>query len=202
MAEKPTIKELIVVEGKCDVSTVKRAVIGDVIETKGFGVFNNTDLQRLIYALARERGVVLLTDSDRAGFRIRGKLKSYLSGIKVKQAYVPPVKGKEKRKLAPSSDGLLGVEAMGDGVIIEALYNAGATFVDGNTRIRRGDITKTDLYRMGFSGRENSAAKRAALLKSLNLPTGITANAMLDVINLMFDKEEFISYIERHRTEI
>lgn len=202
MAERCKIKELVVVEGRCDISAVKRAVDCDVVQTRGFGIFNDSDLQKMIRTLAGERGVVLLTDSDRSGFRIRGKLKSILGGVEVKQAYIPQIKGKEKRKLAPSADGFLGVEAMDDRVIVEALYNAGVTFVDGNTRGRRGDVTKTDLYVMGFSGRENSAVKRTALLKSLDLPTGITANALLDVINLLFDKEEFISYIEQHKTEI
>lgn len=202
MDDRPRVKELIIVEGKCDISAVKKSVIGDVIETKGFGVFNDTDLQKLIRILAADRGAVLLTDSDRSGFRIRGKLKSILCGVEIKQAYIPQIKGKERRKSVPSADGFLGVEAMRENVIVEALYNAGATFINGDTRLKQGNISKADLYALGLSGHKDSAAKRAALMKKLDLPEGITANALLDIINLLFDRESFISYIEQQMTEI
>lgn len=197
MAEKKRIRELVIVEGKCDVSAVKAAVDCDVIETKGFGIYNDSDLVTLIRAAAGDRGVVILTDSDRSGFKIRSRLKSVLGGIELKQAYIPQIPGKERRKAQPSADGYLGVEAMGPQTIVDALTMAGATFDDGVSLGGKGGITKADMFALGLTGRPDSGAKRSALLKSLGLPEGITAKAMLEVLNIMFDREGLTSYLSQ-----
>ncbi len=197
MAERKRIRELVIVEGKCDVSAVKAAVDCDVIETKGFGIYNDSDLVTLIRAAAGDRGVVILTDSDRSGFKIRSRLKSVLGGIELKQAYIPQIPGKERRKAQPSADGYLGVEAMRPQTIVDALTMAGATFDDGVSLGDKGGITKADMFALGLTGRPDSGAKRSALLKSLGLPEGITAKAMLEVLNVMFDSQELTSYLSQ-----
>ena len=197
MSERQHIKELIVVEGRCDVSAVKAAADCDVIETHGFGVFRSKEIGAKIRALAAERGVILLLDSDRAGFRIRSHLKSILGDLHPKQAYIPQIRGKERRKSAPSSDGYLGVEAMSADIILRALRLAGATLEDARSRPEGEKITKADLYKLGLSGGPDSAQKRAMLLSRLELPSGISANALLDILNLSFSKEEFILFLSQ-----
>ena len=196
MSEKRHVRELVVVEGKCDISAVKSAVDCDIVETRGFGVYNNRELAAYICAAAGDRGVVILTDSDRAGFKIRSHLKSIL-GKDAKQAYIPQVKGKEKRKTVPSRDGLLGVEAMSAEQIIKALEASGATFDDSAT-INHGRITKADMYAVGLTGKEGSAEARKKLLQAMELPAAITSNALLTVLNLKFsDPEELSIYLSK-----
>ncbi len=194
MSMRPVVQELIVVEGKCDISAVKAAVDCDVIETRGFGIFHSPGIGERIRRLAGERGVILLTDSDRSGFRIRQKLRSILHDIQVKNAYIPQIVGVEKRKTQPSRDGFLGVEAMRQEIILEALRKAGATF--GEERLNpKGDLSKADLYALGLSGGKGSAEKRNKLLEAIGLPRGITANALLELINISFTREEFTAFL-------
>jgi ribonuclease M5 len=190
------IREVIVVEGRYDKNTVCQAVDATVIETSGFGIFSDTEKLKLIRKLGEKRGLILLTDSDSAGFLIRGHLKGKLGGISIKQAYIPDVPGVEKRKRAPSKEGKLGVEGMQRQQIIEALLRAGATAEDGEIEAARGvPITKADLYMAGLSGTAGSAERRQELIKKLDLPERLSTNALLDVLNVMFTKDEFMNQV-------
>ena len=182
------VREVIVVEGRYDKNTLRQAVDALVIETGGFGVFNDAEKRELLRTLARERGVILLTDSDGAGFVIRNFLKGCIPPEYVKNAYIPDVYGKEKRKSSPSKEGKLGVEGMRPEVIIEALRRAGATFEEGETpRVR---ITKADLYALGLTGRPDSAARRRRLQKKLGLPERLSTNALLEVLGAVTTLEK------------
>jgi len=189
---KKNIREIIVVEGRYDVNSVKSAVNATVVETSGFGILNNKDKITLLRKLAEKQGLIILTDSDRAGFFIRGRLKSLL-GINIKHAYIPDIKGKEKRKVHPSKEGKTGVEGMSRSVILKALESAGATFDDDSSRSgNKIKITKTDLYDLDLCGKPNSMIKRKELLKLLNLPERLSTNGLLDVLNILYSRDEFI----------
>lgn len=184
------IREVIVVEGRYDKNALKQTVDAVVVETRGFGVFNDKERLALLRRLAEERGLILLTDSDGAGFVIRNFIKGAIPKERLKQAYIPDVYGKERRKTAPGREGKLGVEGMPPEVLLQALERAGATFEDGEAVGERQRITKADLYALGLSGGPDSGRKRAALLKKLGLPERMTANAMLEALNLLYSREE------------
>ena len=187
------IREVIVVEGRYDKNTLLQCVDCTVIETSGFGIFNNKEKSALIKRLAETRGIIVMTDSDSAGFLIRNHLKGIVpSGLK--HAYIPDIFGREKRKSAPSKEGKLGVEGMTQEVIVNALRKAGATFIgESNEETAKEPITKTDFFELGLTGREDSAKKRELLLKKLSLPERMTTNSLLSVVNILYDKDEFIS---------
>ena len=185
------IKEVIVVEGRYDKNTLSQVVDAVILETAGFGIFNDTDKRRLLKTMAETRGLIVLTDSDGAGFQIRNHIRGCVDPKLVKHAYIPDVYGKERRKTAPSKEGKLGVEGMRPEVLLEALRRAGATFEDDAAAERPARITKADLYARALSGREGSREKRLALLRRLNLPERMSADAMLDVLNAMMDREAF-----------
>ncbi len=187
------VKEVIVVEGRYDRNTLRQIVDAVVIETKGFGIFNDRQKQKLLRTMAETRGLIILTDPDGAGFLIRNHIKSFIPPELVKQAYVPDIPGKERRKTKPSREGKLGVEGMRAEILFEALRRAGASFEDENSAALDSAITKTDLYRLGLSGKENSARLRAALIRSLDLPEHLSADALLDVLNATMSLEELIS---------
>jgi len=188
------VKEVIIVEGKYDKNTVSQAVDAAVIEISGFQIFSNKEKLSLLRSLAEKRGLIILTDSDKSGFFIRGRLRGILSGKNVKHAYIPDVFGRERRKSAPSKEGKLGVEGMSCDVIISALQRAGACFEDNQyaTRNAEDKISKTDLYQLGLSGGVGSAEKRRALLKKLSLPERLSSNGLLDVLNILYTRDEFI----------
>ncbi len=183
------VLETIIVEGRYDVNTLSQCVDAHIIETSGFGIFNNKEKRRLIERLAEKNGIIVLTDSDGAGLVIRNHIASIAHG-NIKHAYIPEIKGKERRKSSSSKAGLLGVEGMSSDVIINALRRAGATFTDEPQRLRAG-ITKQDMYAMGLSGGEKSAEKRALIAKKLDLPQNLSANAFLAAVNMIFTREEF-----------
>jgi len=184
------IKEVIVVEGRYDKNTVSQVVDAAVITLGGFAVFNDKEKLAFLRRLAEKQGLIVLTDSDGAGFVIRNYLKGALPKDQVKQAYVPDVYGKERRKRKAGKEGKLGVEGMPPEVLLEALRRAGATFLDeAEDRPQKDLITKSDLFELGLSGGADSAAKRQALLKKLELPEHLTANAMLEALNLLFDRD-------------
>ena len=185
------VKEVIVVEGRYDKNTLSQVVDATILETSGFGIFNDQEKRRLLQTLAETRGLIVLTDSDGAGFLIRNHIRGIVDPSRVKHAYIPDVMGKEKRKAAPSKEGKLGVEGMRPEVLLEALRRAGASFDDTPARERPPQISKADLYARGLSGREGSAEKRRQLLKSLGLPGRMSADAMLDVLNALMDREAF-----------
>ena len=192
---RPVLREALVVEGRYDKNTVSQVLDALILETRGFGVFTDPELVALLRTLARTRGLVILTDSDSAGFLIRNHLRGALAGENVKHAYIPDIPGKERRKSAPSREGKLGVEGVPGAVILDALRRAGAVFENESAenesaRHARGGITKTDLYALGLTGTAGSDARRAALKKKLGLPERLSANALLEVLNALMTPEE------------
>ena len=190
------VREVIVVEGRYDKNALRQVVEATVVETGGFGVFNDRERLALLRRLAAERGLILLTDSDGAGFVIRNFLKGAIPKSQLKQAYIPDIYGKERRKAAPGKEGKLGVEGMSPQVLLAALERAGATFEDGGAAERREPITKADLYALGLTGGRDSQRRRRALLKQLGLPERMTTNAMLEALNILCTREEFLSALE------
>ena len=189
--DKIKVQEVIVVEGKYDLNKLKQMVDGIVVTTEGFGIFHNNEKMELIRRMGEKRGVVILTDSDGAGFVIRNHLKSCLPKHLLKHAYIPDIQGKESRKRTHSKEGKLGVEGMTPAVIMEALKKAGAT-INGETAAVNGTLTKADLFAMGLSGTHNSVENRKKLISALNLPEKLSPNALLDVLNAMYERSEFI----------
>ena len=185
-----SVKEVIVVEGRYDRNTLSQVFDAVIVETSGFGVFNDREKLALLRRLAEARGLIVLTDSDGAGFVIRNFLKGAIDPALVKQAYIPDIAGRERRKRAPSKEGKLGVEGMKPEVLIEALRRAGATLGGEEPARRAGGITKATLYELGLSGGPGSAEKRRALLKELDLPEKLSANALLDVLNALYTEAE------------
>lgn len=190
------IKQAIVVEGKYDQNTLLQLVDATIFQTRGFGVMHDKALLELLRKAAKTTGLIIFTDSDGAGFVIRNFLKGALPKEGVLHAYIPDIPGKEKRKRAPGKEGLLGVEGMTKEILLEALENAGAD-LGGEAAKKPGDtITKFDLYTVGLSGRPDSAAKRAAFLEKLRFPAHMSANALLDALNLLYTREEFLALFE------
>lgn len=188
---KPKISEVIVVEGRYDKNTLSQVVDATIVDVGGFGVFNDAQKLALLRQLAMTRGLIILTDPDGAGFVIRNHLKGALPKERVKHAYVPDVYGKEKRKKKGGKEGKLGVEGMKAEVLLSALRAAGATFGGEAQPDRREPITKADMLDAGLIG-ENSASRRAELVKELSLPEYLSANALLDILNLLMTRAEFL----------
>lgn len=188
------VREVIVVEGKYDAIRLHSAVEATVIQTDGFGIFKDAEQLALIRRLAKERGLIILTDSDGAGFVIRNFLDGAIPKEQVKHAYIPEIVGKERRKDAPSKEGLLGVEGIDNAVIVEALRRAGATFEAGEGQPKNGcHLTKADLFDLGLVGGENSGEKRRLLQKALGLPEKISANRLLEILNVAVSPEELMT---------
>ena len=185
------IKEVIVVEGRYDKNTLSQVVDAVILETSGFGIFNDSAKRRLLQTMAETRGLIVLTDSDGAGFMIRNHIRGSVDPKLVKHAYIPDIYGKERRKAKASKEGKLGVEGMRPEILLEALRRAGATFDDSPDKTRVPQITKADLYVRGLSGGEDSAEKRRQLLMKLDLPERMSADAMLDVLNALMDRDQF-----------
>ncbi len=188
-----SIREIIVVEGRYDKNALSQVVDAVIIETSGFGIFNDAEKRKLLQTMAEARGLIVLTDSDGAGFVIRNYIKGCVDPKLVKHAYIPDIYGKERRKSAPSREGKLGVEGMKPQVLLDALIRAGATFDDEENKKTAPRISKADMYARGLSGREGSAEKRARLIKQLGLPERLTADGLLDVLNATMSREEFLS---------
>ena len=183
---KPKLREALVVEGRYDKNSILQVIDGVVLETRGFRVFRDRELKALLRFYAETRGIIILTDSDSAGFLIRNHLKGVIPADRVKHAYIPDIPGKEKRKTQPSKEGKLGVEGMPPELLLDALRRSGATF-EGETSADSSEkpLTKADLYALGLSGRADSAAKRKALALRLGFPERMTADALLDAVNTM-----------------
>ncbi len=191
------IKEVIVVEGRYDKNTLSQIVDATILQTQGFGIFKDKKQLSLLRQAAQKRGLIILTDSDGAGFVIRNYLKGAIDPQYVKQAYIPDILGKERRKAAPGKEGKLGVEGMRPEIIIEALHRAGATFLEEAAPSVRGEMTKADMMELGLSGWAGSAALRTRLLKHLNLPEKMSPNAMLEALNLLYTRQELEEILER-----
>lgn len=185
------IKEVIVVEGRYDKNALSQVVDATVITLGGFSVFNDKEKLAFLRRLAEKQGLIILTDSDGAGFVIRNYLKGALPKDRVKQAYIPDIYGKERRKRRAGKEGKLGVEGMKPDVLLDALRRAGATFLDEEAEesTKKEPITKADLFALGLTGGTDSAAKRQALLRKLELPEHLNANGMLEALNLLYDRD-------------
>ena len=186
------VKEVIVVEGRYDKNALSQVVDAVIIETSGFGIFNNAQKQKLLRTMAGARGLIVLTDSDGAGFVIRNFIRSCVDPKRLKHAYIPDVYGKERRKASPSKEGKLGVEGMRPQVLLDALIRAGATVDGEESAPPMARITKADMYSKGLTGREGSAARRAELIRRLDLPEHMAADALLDVLNAVMTRDEFM----------
>lgn len=185
------IREAIVVEGRYDKNTLSQLVDTLILETAGFGIFKNDEQLALLRRVAGQRGLIVFTDPDGAGFLIRNRLKSAIPAGQLKHAYVPDIMGKERRKAHPGKEGKLGVEGMSPAVLTEALRRAGATFLGGDEPSRQSlRLTKADMMAMGLSGGADSALRRGALLRALELPEHMSANALLQVLNTCCAPEE------------
>lgn len=191
------IRQAIVVEGRYDKNTLSQVVDAPILETSGFGVMNDPEQLSLLRRVALSRGLIVFTDSDGAGFVIRNYLKSAIAPEYLLHAYIPDVYGKEKRKHTAGKEGKLGVEGMPPEVIIECLRRAGAVFEDEEAKEKTSQITKADLYAMGLSGNPNSSQKRKALLTILEFPEHMSANAMLQALNLLYTKEQLQQIVDK-----
>lgn len=187
-----SIKEAIIVEGKYDKIKISSIFDSVIVSLGGFGIFTNEEKQKLIRKLAEKQGIIILTDSDRAGFLIRNFICGIVDNKYIKHAYIPQRPGKESRKTLASKDGFLGVEGIDKQTIIESIQNA-ATISPINSNEK---ITKTDLYELGFCGRNNSAIMRKQLLKFLDLPIGITVNPLISILNSLYTPKEFADMLE------
>ena len=192
------IQEAIVVEGRYDKNTLSQVVDAVILETSGFGIFKDKEKLALLRRVGEKRGLILLTDSDGAGFVIRNYLKGALPKDQVKQAYIPDRPGKEKRKKHPGKEGKLGVEGMSPAVLEQALRQAGATILDGGDEAPKAPpLTKADLFAWGLSGGPGSKEKRQALLQALDLPAHLSPNAMLPVLSALYDRQALLETIKK-----
>ena len=187
------LRQAIVVEGKYDQNALRQLVDTPIFTTNGFTGMKDPALLRLLRQAAETTGLIILTDSDGAGFLIRNTLKSALPAEGVLHAYIPDIPGKERRKAAPGKEGLLGVEGMRPEIILQALRDAGGEFEDSCEQPTREPITKQDFFALGLSGKPDSAARRGVLLKELDLPAHMSANALLQAVNTLFSREEFLA---------
>lgn len=186
----------IIVEGKYDAVKLANIIDGLIIKTDGFGIFNDKEKQALLRRLASEKGLIVLTDSDSAGFLIRNFIKQTVPSDRITHVYIPDVFGKEKRKTEASKEGKLGVEGIKEEILLEAFRKAGigCKKKEGSEPVRQ--ITNIDLYEYGLSGRADSKAKRKALLKALSLPERMSSSSMVKVLNCFVTYEEFINKVK------
>jgi ribonuclease M5 len=181
----------VIVEGKYDRLRVLSVADATVIATDGFGIFKKSETKTLIKKLSEQCGIIVLTDSDSAGNMIRAYVKNIAAGAEIYNVYVPQIKGKERRKRAPSKEGFLGVEGMDGETIISALK----PFSNGGAAPKM-TLKKADFYALGLSGKDDSSKKRDDLASLLGLPRGLSASALIEAINLTVSKEEFDAAIK------
>lgn len=194
------IKQAVIVEGKYDKIKLSNIIDAPIIQTDGFGIFRDKELQLMIRKLAEKRGILVLTDSDSAGFKIRSFIGSTVDPKNIIHAYIPDIFGKESRKTEPSKEGKLGVEGVPEDIIMQALANAGV-LCEASPEPER-PITKLDLYELGFSGGEDSSKKRAAMLKYYSFPERLSANSLIKVLNCVTTYERFIEDIKEIEKEM
>ena len=192
------IKQAIIVEGKYDKIKLSSIVKAVIIPTHGFRIFKDAEMMELIRHYAHTTGIIILTDSDRAGFRIRSYLKGAIPNGNIRNIYIPDVFGKEKRKEKPSAEGKLGVEGMDVRVLREAFEKAG---ILSEEQPSGAPITKTDLYLAGLNGTENSAQRRRILQQKLGLPSMLSSAAFLEILNSMMTREDFLAMTENAEEE-
>lgn len=188
------LEQAVIVEGKYDKIKLSSIIDAVIITTNGFNIFKDTEKLELIRYYAEKTGIIIMTDSDSAGFIIRNHIKGAVKKGTIINVYIPDIMGKEKRKLKPSAEGKLGVEGVEKKIILEALEKAGVTASAGEEREK---ITKTDLFTLGLSGGKNSSELRKKLLEYLKLPSLLSPNSMLEVLNTMMSPEELEEIMRR-----
>lgn len=191
----------IIVEGKYDKIKLKSIIDGIIITTDGYGIYKNKEKMELIRKYAEKTGIIILTDSDGAGFQIRNHLKSALPNVKTVNIYIPDIFGKERRKAEPSKEGKLGVEGIDKDILIKAFTEAGVISSDNPSEKREPWLTKAEYMALGLSGGENSSFLRAKLAKRLNLPERITGKALFEALNELYKKEEILSILKEIKGE-
>ena len=189
------LKQAVIVEGKYDKIKLSNIVDAPIICTDGFGIFKDKELRNLIKSLAERNGIIVLTDSDSAGFKIRNFISSFVDKKYITNAYIPDIFGREKRKTEPSKEGKLGVEGVSESVIKDALERTGILCEKVDNPSRK--ITKADFYELGLSGRKNSAEYRRSLLRSFNLPARLSANSLIEILNSITTYDEFTEYVRK-----
>ncbi len=194
------LKQAVIVEGKYDKIKLSNIVDAPIICTDGFGIFKDRELRNLIKSLAERNGIIVLTDSDSAGFKIRNFIGSFVDKKYISNAYIPDIFGRERRKTEDSKEGKLGVEGVSESVIIEALGRTGILCEKVEIPSRR--ITKADFYELGLSGKKNSALLRQKLLKSYNLPSRLSANSLIEILNSITTYDEFIGFVGKAGSDI
>lgn len=191
------LKQAVVVEGKYDKIRLSSIVDAVIIVTNGFGIFKDKEKLELIRFYAETTGIIIMTDSDRAGFVIRNHIKGVVKKGKIQNVYVPDIMGKEKRKIKPSAEGKLGVEGMDKKIILKAFEKAGISSVQCEKKEHKA-ITKTDLYMLGLSGGNNSSELRRRLLEYMKLPSLLSANSMLEILNTVTDIDELRNIVNEN----
>lgn len=191
------IRQAVIVEGKYD--KIKLSSVADalIITTDGFGIFKDAEKKALIQSLAVSRGIIILTDSDSAGFRIRSHIRGFVKQGEIINVYIPDILGKERRKALPSKQGTLGVEGMSPEVLLEALEKAGVTAERSSPK--SDPVTKADLLELGLIGKDNSARKRAELQRELGLPSQLSVNLFLEIINVQYSRQEFCGMVQKNK---
>lgn len=194
--EKIKISQAIVVEGKYDKIKLSSFIDGVIIATNGFGIYKDKEIVRLIRFYAQRQGIIVLTDSDTAGFRIRGHIKSIVPDGKIINIYAPEILGKEKRKSKPSKEGKLGVEGINVHILRDLFEKSG---ISGELVENHDPVTNMDFYELGLTGHKNSSSLRDKVLKELDLPSLLTSKALLEIVNTMFSKKEFYTFVENQK---
>lgn len=192
------LKQVLLVEGKYDAARLHNLVEGTILTTDGFRVMKDRALQRMLQQLGRTQGLIILTDSDAAGFKIRHFVTGLVGAAYVLQAYVPAIPGKEARKAQPGKEGLLGVEGISDDQLLQSLHDALQSAptespVDSSDNVQ--PITYTDLYEWGISGTANSAERRRRLLQRLGLPPRLSKKELLQVLTTLYTRESLSQQI-------
>ena len=193
------LKQAVVVEGKYDKIKLSSIIDAVIIETNGYRIFKDSEKLELIKYYAEKTGIIIMTDSDSAGFKIRNFIKSTVRNGNIINVYIPDISGKEKRKTKPSAEGKLGVEGVDKKIILRSLENAGVTQYSESEK--RDSISRTDLFELGLSGGKNSSQMRKILLHKLELPQLLSVSSMLDVLNTMMDKSELEKLVQTIRQE-
>lgn len=186
----------IIVEGKYDKIKLKSIIDGIILTTNGYGIYKNKEKMALIRKYAEKSGIIILTDSDGAGFQIRNHLKSALGNVRIVNIYIPDIFGKERRKAEPSKEGKLGVEGIDKEILIKAFTEAGVISGENSAEKREPWLTKADYMALGLSGGENSSLLRTELAKKLGLPERITGKALFEALNELYSKDEVIPLIK------
>lgn len=188
------LRQAVIVEGKYDKIKLSSLLDAVIITTEGFGIFKDKERMELLRTLAKKQGLVILTDSDSAGFKIRNHIKGCITEGEVINVFVPQIKGKEKRKEKPSAEGLLGVEGLNTEILRKALYDAG---VMSENSEKADFLDRARLMEDGLIGKADSSKKRAELLKELGLPDLVNTSTLLEIINRLYDEEAYSKAIEK-----